>query len=66
MGIPEERQSNIFKPFQNIQQSREANSTSTGVELYVASELCKLMGGSIKFTSATGKGTTFDISLDIK
>jgi PAS domain S-box-containing protein len=57
IGIPEDEQKNLFQPFY-----RASNATviqGNGLGLNIVKESMKLHGGSIKFESLLGKGTTF-------
>lgn len=67
MGIPLEQHRLLFKKFQQIGFSRtQLTSQSTGLGLYVAKQLVKLMGGDLELEkSEPGKGTTFSFWLPI-
>jgi signal transduction histidine kinase len=57
IGIPEADQKYLFQPFY-----RASNATviqGNGLGLNIVKESMKLHGGSIKFESLLGKGTTF-------
>lgn len=67
MGIPPEQHRLLFKKFQQIGYSRtQSTAKSTGLGLYVAKQLVKLMGGDLELESSEpGKGTTFSFWLPI-
>ncbi len=60
-GIPEELQSKIFEPFFTTKDVGEGS----GLGLSVVHGIVKSHGGSIRFSSEQGKGTTFNVSLPI-
>ncbi|MBX3064089.1 MAG: PAS domain-containing sensor histidine kinase [Anaerolineae bacterium] len=63
IGIPEEDQKYIFEPFHR---GRNVGAISgTGLGLVVAKQSIELHGGSIRFSSSTGIGTTFVMRLPI-
>jgi signal transduction histidine kinase len=58
-GIPKENQSKVFTPFfttKNI-------GKGTGLGLAISYGIIKMHKGNITFTTETGKGTTFKITL---
>ena len=58
LGIPEDRQGEVFKPFNRL--GAEARGVAgTGIGLYVTRELVERMGGRIGFESTVGEGSTF-------
>ncbi len=62
IGIPKEKQKQLFKPF-----SRATNKEKgTGLGLYISKELAKKMGGDIWFESEVNKGSTFFVELYLK
>jgi signal transduction histidine kinase len=68
VGIPEEDHAVIFEKFR---QSRVVSGddglkrefSGTGLGLSIVKELCKLLGGEIRFTSELGKGSNFIVTL---
>jgi two-component system, chemotaxis family, sensor kinase Cph1 len=61
-GIDAQDQPHIFRRFwQGIPGKRYA--AGTGLGLYICQKIVRLHGGTISFTSDTGKGTTFEVSL---
>ena len=58
MGIPEDRRTDVFEPFQRL--GREAGQIEgSGIGLALSRQLLLLMGGRIGFESEAGKGSTF-------
>jgi PAS domain S-box-containing protein len=64
VGIPEAELNNLFKPFQQTQNSRRAGS-GTGLGLAISKEFVRLMGGDITVGSKEGTGSLikFDVQL---
>ncbi|WP_457576424.1 response regulator [Desulfomarina sp.] len=62
IGIPAEKLNTIFKPFSQIDTTRDANKRGTGLGLVIAAELVELMGGNIRVKSRPGTGTTFSFT----
>lgn len=58
-GIPAEIQSRLFKPFVTT----KPPGVGTGLGLSICHRIVNALGGSIDFTSAVGRGTTFRVSL---
>lgn len=63
IGIPDEHQETIFKPFSRARRVGTANEESTGLGLSISREIVESHSGKIWFESEEGKGTTFYISL---
>ncbi|MBU44026.1 MAG: hypothetical protein CMN76_12460 [Spirochaetaceae bacterium] len=57
-GIPEEKQTKLFEPFQRLGME-SSGIEGTGLGLALTKELLELMGGGLRFHSASGKGSTF-------
>lgn len=60
-GIPESHYALIFKRF--YREPEVHNVEGVGLGLYLTREIISKQGGSVKVTSASGKGTTFTIFL---
>jgi hypothetical protein len=62
LGIPAERQAEVFEPYNRL--GREAGAAKgTGLGLSLARKLVERMGGRIGFESRPGAGTTFWVDL---
>ena len=59
IGIPQERQENIFDGFTQVDGSMTRKFGGTGLGTTIAKDLVELMGGKIGVISEPGKGTTF-------
>ena len=64
-GIEPEFQNRIFTPFPQILDKGE-NPEGTGLGLSNCRGYCQAMGGSIRFESTPGKGTTFTAELPLR
>ncbi len=64
MGIPEEDKNNLFLPF--FRAKNIGNISGTGLGLSIVKKSLELQNGKITFSSETGKGTTFKVTLPIK
>lgn len=63
IGMSEEFQQHLYELFSREEQQVEGASSGTGLGASIAKQLVELMGGSMSFTSALGRGTTFTICL---
>ena len=57
-GIPKEKQNLLFDKFQQVNREK-LEQQGTGLGLYIAKNLIQLNGGSLRFESEEGKGTSF-------
>lgn len=57
-GIPLQRQSEVFQPFNRLT-AENTNIEGSGVGLVITKQLVEMMQGRLDFTSAEGMGTTF-------
>ncbi|MCP5029301.1 MAG: response regulator, partial [Actinomycetia bacterium] len=65
IGIPVEKQEQIFEAFAQADASVEREFGGTGLGLAVTRQLIDLHGGSLSVESAPGKGSTFSFDLEI-
>ena len=61
MGIRQEDQYLLFKPFKRIDRKDYVNIEGTGLGLSITAELIRLMNGTIGVESEYGKGSTFTV-----
>ncbi len=66
IGITEEQQMNLFRPFQQGDSSTTRKYGGTGLGLVISKKLIDLMGGAIAVKSTYGKGTSFSFMLPFK
>ncbi len=59
LGVQEDRQPHIFKPFYQVDASNSRKFGGTGLGLAICQELAALMGGDIGVDSVPGDGATF-------
>jgi two-component system, sensor histidine kinase and response regulator len=67
IGIPPERQAQVFAPFTQEDSSITRRFGGTGLGLSITRRLCDLMGGTITMASEPGRGSEFvaELPLDI-
>jgi PAS domain S-box-containing protein len=59
VGIPEDKQEDIFKRFTQVDGSSTRQYGGTGLGLAIAKDVVELMGGSLKVDSEIGNGARF-------
>lgn len=65
VGIPQSDQSKIFDKFFRSSNAMKLAPDGTGLGLFISKSLLEAMGGQIRFRSAEGKGTIFNLILPI-
>ena len=65
VGMTEEQQSRLFKPFVQADASTTRQFGGTGLGLTISRQLAKLLGGDICVSSKSGHGSTFTITIDV-
>jgi CheY-like chemotaxis protein len=63
VGITPEKQETIFQAFRQADSSTTRQYGGSGLGLTISARLADLMGGSIKVTSAPGRGSTFHFTV---
>ena len=66
IGIPEDKQSQLFKAFSQVDSSTTRKYGGTGLGLVISQRLIQLMGGDIKVESKHGTGTIFRFTIEGK
>jgi PAS domain S-box-containing protein len=64
LGIPVEKQSKLFQPFQRAGQET-GSIEGTGIGLVITKRLAELMSGKVGFQSVAGKGSSFWVDLPL-
>lgn len=63
IGIPRDKQSRLFKSFQQVDASTTRHYGGTGLGLAISKRLAELLGGKIWVDSDAGKGATFHFTI---
>lgn len=66
LGIPKEKQGQLFKPFTQVHIDRENHFGGTGLGLSIVKNLVDAMGGEIRLESEPGKGTQVLVSVVLR
>jgi CheY-like chemotaxis protein len=65
-GIPAEKQDYIFEKFTRLSKAAESKVSGTGLGLAIASEMARLMGGTLTLDPQVARGATFVLKLPFK
>lgn len=66
IGIPQREQNKIFSRFYRASNAVKVRTDGSGLGLYVAREIVQRHGGTMRFESVEGEGTTFYFTLPLK
>ncbi|WP_037314099.1 ATP-binding protein [Salegentibacter sp. Hel_I_6] len=66
IGIPKEKEDDIFKLFTTVAKSDRAGNKGNGIGLSTVKRLVSNLGGNLKVKSELGKGTRFNFSIKRK
>lgn len=66
IGIPADKQSQLFKPFSQVHSDQENRYGGTGLGLSIVKSLVSAMGGEIQLFSEVGQGTQVVFSVRLK
>ena len=66
IGIPEERQAEIFKPFTQAEDSTRVRFGGSGLGLAISSEFVREMGGELRLNSQPDRGSDFSFELAVE
>ena len=66
IGIPEEKQQDIFEAFNQVDSELQDNAVGTGLGLSICTKLVGRLGGKLKLHSQVGIGTRFYFAIPIE
>ena len=66
IGIPEDKQDQIFQRFNQVDSSITRKFGGTGLGLAISRKLLELQGSKIELQSALGKGSEFSFAMDFR
>ena len=64
IGIPVEKQKNLFQPFRQADNSTTRRYGGTGLGLFISRSIVDQMGGRLEFESTPGEGSVFFFELN--
>jgi signal transduction histidine kinase/FixJ family two-component response regulator len=65
IGMDPHQQTHLFKPFSQADSSTTRRYGGTGLGLSIVRRLAELMGGTITVKSASGRGSTFTVTITV-
>ncbi|WFL76162.1 ATP-binding protein [Altererythrobacter arenosus] len=66
IGIAPDHSDLIFEPFKQVESEARRSYGGSGLGLAISRQLAELLGGSLRVTSAPGKGSTFTLLLPLR
>lgn len=66
VGMSEEVQSRLFKPFAQGDSSMSRSHGGTGLGLFLVKSFAELMGGTVSLSSRLGEGSTFRVEIPLR
>lgn len=63
IGIPEEEQMDIFKPFHKVDRARNSSVKGNGLGLSIVKQIIDMHQGRIQVSGKLGTGATFEVTL---
>ncbi|GIP39364.1 hybrid sensor histidine kinase/response regulator [Paenibacillus sp. J31TS4] len=66
IGIPKEKLSHLFEPFQQLDNFLTRKTKGTGLGLAISKKLVELMGGEIWIEDSAEPGTTFSFTISLQ
>lgn len=66
IGIPEDKKTQLFKSFEQLDSSTTRKFGGTGLGLAISKQLCGLMGGTITVRTGEHKGTVFSFNVELQ
>ncbi|GHE87775.1 hypothetical protein GCM10011501_16640 [Thalassotalea profundi] len=66
IGVPKERQAELFGAFKQIDASTTRKYGGTGLGLSITKKLCQLFNGDIMVTSGKGRGSCFSFHIQVQ
>jgi signal transduction histidine kinase len=66
IGIPKSEQGRLFEKFFRASNAKTLDTDGSGLGLYIVESVVKNVGGTLSYTSAEGKGTSFIVSFPLE